>query len=269
MQRAGYAAALAGQAVYSNLAGGKTWYGGSRNGRSNGHARPSNTMSRSRKNGTRRTGGYGGRFSGSRGAAGRFHQEMKFLDYTADTSVTAEGWTITNNAIPIIPNGPGENERIGRKAVIRKIQLRYQVYGWDVGSSTVLLEGAVVRVVLYLDTQCNGAAATAAQIWQTTTDVSTFINMENSQRFKILYNKTHTLNPAVAGWDGAAKLTTLNRVQGKCFKKCAITIDYDDTGTGLLAEMKSNNIGLMFFKDTGTIGALRFEPTIRLRYTDA
>lgn len=124
----------------------------------------------------------------------------------------------------------------------------------------------VFRFIVYLDKQCNGAAATQAQILKDAGDYLSYNNLANVRRFQILYDKKVALNSKSGAYDG----TTLRYGEElrfeEWYKKCNIDIHYDSTlSTGVIATMKSNNLGVLLITSQGTISVAA---KIRIRFID-
>ncbi len=91
--------------------------------------------------------------------------------------------------------------------------------------------------------------------------------MANSGRYKILMDRSHSLNYLATGTDGT-NTVSIGAVESPVFtlfKDCAIPIEYSST-TGALTEIRSNNLGILAISAAGTIG---FFGAIRLRFSDS
>ncbi len=209
-------------------------------------------------------------FLRSVGIFGKFGRggELKFFDQDVTDALIAANWTIQTNATPEasfirIPEGTSASTRIGRKITIRKIMMRYNLTlpAQTNPSST----SDVVRIVIYLDKQCNGTAATIGTIFESD-DVQSFRNIPNIKRYGILYDRTISMN-CIAG--GPASTTSTNYgervIAVNVFLNVNIPIEYNATNTGALATIRSNNIGMVFGSETGLV---QFNGRLRLRYTD-
>ncbi len=189
--------------------------------------------------------------------------ELKFHDVDVDDAVIASNGVIHNGGtINIIPQGVTEKTRVGRKCTIRSIMWRYNlelVSGATVGSAET------VRCILYLDKQCNGATATITGILESN-DFQSFNNLSNSGRFRMLYDKVHVLNPAASAGDGTANDTASIQLNDAFYHKCNIPIEFDST-TGVLTEVRSNNLGILTVSESGNIAKLNSK--IRLRFSDS
>ena len=216
-----------------------------------------------------RTTGFYGRFSGS-------STEKKFFRSTveATSSTLAAAGTVTATSLNLVDQGNAEDEMVGRKIVIKKISVNMEINCVEQQGPTLgdVQSGISYRVALVLDKQCNGAAATVQQIYETT-NIQTFINMENSQRFQVLkqwkgtfnppmvvYYDTPATNPAYAVGNAARWIQWTNRVN--------IPIEFSPMagGSRALSEVRSNNLLIVGFSDNGLA---RVFGAVRIRYEDA
>lgn len=176
--------------------------------------------------------------------------ELKFIDFNTEDAMIAAGGTIMVNAdaeasFVRIAQGDGESNRDGRKCCIKKICWRYRVQLADAGTAGTATE--TVRVIMYLDKQTNGAAATVTDILEAD-DFQSFNNLANKSRFRILYDQTLTIN--LTGAEAATALT--KRVNKQFYKNCSIPIEFNNAATtGALATVRSNNIGILLISESG------------------
>ncbi len=221
--------------------------------------RPSNPKARKRtkkyyRKGYDRQVGFYGRFAGPKA-------ELKFFDIAIDDAVVATGGTIQTH-VPLITQGVGESQRVGRKIVVTKILWRYECTLLAVATGTAV-SADTVRVIMYLDQQANGAAALVDDIL-TTNNYQSFNNLGNVDRFKILLDRTVAMNSQSGAGNGTANDYSQYRVAGTFFKDCSIPLEYG-ANTGVITEMRSNNIGVLLLSEGGLC---KFESLIRLRYSD-
>ncbi len=184
--------------------------------------------------------------------------ELKFHDFTLTDAVISVSGTITDS-INLIANGITDQTRIGRKSVVRALHWNYRIRlpADDDPTNTTDL----VTVICYLDKQSNGAAAFPVDILNTDFFMS-FNNIENKDRFRILYRKTHVLDsPAGSGLFGFGEKS----VYGEFHKQCNIPIEFSGT-LGVLSEVRSNNIGLLLLSESGLCA---FNSRFRVRFTDS
>lgn len=198
------------------------------------------------------------RFSGYYGRYPPTGGENKFKDFDTNVSPVATTGDIVLNSICTVAQGTAESERIGRKIRLEKINWRYSVK--LATTATIADTSDIVRVMLYLDKQCNGAAATVANILEAT-QFDSFLNLENSGRFTILMDKFHTVN-ASAGIGTAVGEVIVFRSK---FCKANYPIEYSST-TGAIAEIRSNNIGILAISKSGHCV---LDGKLRIRYSDS
>ncbi len=206
--------------------------------------------------GVDRTGGYYGRYSGRGG-------ELKFFDVSLDDAVIAAGGVVTDS-INKIAQGVTESERVGRKCTIKSVYWNGVLTLPEVLAQATPGAGDRVRLILYLDKQCNGATATQAGILESTA-YDSYRNLANSGRFQILLDKKITLNYLTLGSNSAASHSHTQFLrQFSFYKKCNIPIEFDNT-TGAITEIRSNNLGILIMDANGlsAIGS-----RIRLRFSD-
>lgn len=208
------------------------------------------------RRGYNRTSGYYGRYNGTRAGS----NELKFFDLGIAPTVLNLSGNIFSNSINEIVQGTTETERIGRKCTIRNIAMRISLE-LPAQANTALPVNDTVRVVLYLDKQCNGAAATVLNIVETS-DFQSYRNLSNTGRFRILSDREYTLNPIAAhGADATAEWGPV-RINDSVFLKTNIPLEFSGT-TGLIGTIRSNNIGIMTLSKLGTITTLEVQTRIR------
>ncbi len=187
--------------------------------------------------------------------------ELKFHDLDIDDAVVAVNGTIAQASCNLIAQGVTESQRVGRKAVIKNIGWRYEIVLPNAQNMTSVLD--TVRVILYLDTQANGATATVTGILESD-DFQSFNNLANKGRFTILCDKTHEINATAGGGNGTANDIAGHQENHTFFKKVDIPIMFS-AGTGAITEICCNNLGVLLLGKQGFVG---FFSKMRLRFTD-
>ncbi len=187
--------------------------------------------------------------------------ELKFHDVDLDDAVVTQAGALTAS-INLIPQGVTEKTRIGRKAVIKSINWRFDIVINDTGSADTTSE--VFRVIMYLDRQCNGATATVVGILESD-DYQSFNNLANKGRFLTLMDRTYDLNCPSGSGQNAADVFGEQVIHDNLYKKVDIPIEFD-AATGAITEIRSNNIGVVLLTKTGNLTT--FASKIRLRFTD-
>lgn len=203
-----------------------------------------------------RISGYYGRFVGT-------NAEKKFFDTVkAATSVDAAG-TVLDTSINLIPQGITEKTRIGRKCVIKNINIKGSCIlpAATSGANTT----DIIRFALIQDKQCNGTAATIALVYEDTSFTS-FLNLANSGRFRILKQFTRAVtSPGGSGRGSTDTLDYGRRVSPFNMNLSVnIPLEFNNT-TGAITEIRSNNMAIMAFSQAGLMDVLY---RVRVRFTD-
>jgi len=190
--------------------------------------------------------------------------EVKFHDVDVDDASVAQAGTILIDSLVKIAQGTGESQRDGRKILVTAI-------GWKFNLSMQFSENTgqpaddVVRIMLYLDKQANGATAAVTDLLETD-NYQSFNNLANRGRFKTLMDRTYTLNRTAGGGDvGAANTNWAGfEIDDSFYKKCAIPVEFS-AAAGAITEIRSNNIGVLIISKTGAVGVL--DSKARIRFT--
>lgn len=197
-----------------------------------------------------------------RGAPGSF--EKKYFDsvFGATPIPSAGGFTVSWN---LIPQGTTKNTRIGNKCTVVNINAHGQLTLLTQAASSVV--GDKVRWIVFVDKQANGAAPAAiSDLLQTmpgaTTDLNSFRNMDNVDRFVILKDKTYILNPQTQNAALGSGVTTREL---KMNKKCQIPLEFSST-TGAIGEIRSNNVMSLLISLGNNL--TNFAMTTRVKFSD-
>ncbi len=198
-----------------------------------------------------------------RGPVGRYLPEVKFADTEhANATVVAAGAVLQNNLLGLT-QGTGDGERVGNIIHLKSIQFNFQM---TLPPTTIEVEGGdAIRIVVYMDTQCNGAAVTLADVYDApTVAINSFRNLSETRRIKILMDKRISMN-ATAVDAGSATTFQMTKVS-KFFKKFNdLRVDYGAT-TSAITSVRDVNIGVIAFTAGGDV-ELTF--LCRIRYVDA
>lgn len=220
-----------------------------------------------------RTGGVYGRFTGPK-------PELKWFDSSLSGQIPyALGQVFPIN---LVPQGAGANQRVGRQAIIKLIQVKVNlqaVWPLPAGAATNLFPVSY-RLDLILDQQANGANPLASDIYDTVSvggvdTTNRFMNLYNEGRFKLLKRWEGDLNPPSTAPINAAGGFVNSVVASrdlKCEKRCNIPIDFSGT-TGVIAEVRSANVIAVFSASciNTTIGTVLNANTgdFRIRFLDS
>ncbi len=198
-----------------------------------------------------------------RGRVAIMNGELKFHDVDLDDSTISTTGTVTAS-INLIPQGVTEITRVGRKCTLRSIMWRYDVSLAEVDAQPTAVSGDIVRMILFIDKQANGATATVLDILKST-DYQSFNNLNNSGRFRTLMDKSIALNYLTLGSDGGGVVSSAEIIrQGTFFKKINLPVEFS-AATGAITEIRSNNIGVLLISRNG-IGI--FNSKFRVRFSD-
>lgn len=184
---------------------------------------------------------------------------QKYFDTTlAPTTVTTAG-VILNASLNLIPQTTTESGRIGNRVKLTSIHLRGKVV---LPATAVAAVNETVRIIVYLDRQCNGATAGVTDIL-TSADYRAFNNMANKGRFQTLIDEFCDINyqtgvNATPAWASVGKNIMLNK------KGLGIALQFSST-TGAITEVRTNNIGVLAISYAG---AATCEYIARVRYDD-
>ncbi len=207
--------------------------------------------------GVDRTGGFYGRYSGRYG-------ELKFHDLNIIDAVVVNTGAVTTSC-NLIAQGVTESQRVGRKCTIKSINWHYEVTLPQSDAQATPGSSDMLRCIIYVDKQCNGATIAVNDLLESA-DFLHFRNLANSGRFQVLMDKMHVINYNGLGSDGAAVISQGNVLRhGTFYKACNIPIEFSDT-TGVLTEIRSNNIGVLLISNAGVCG---FNSKMRLRFSDS
>lgn len=191
--------------------------------------------------------------------------ELKFLDIGNDTpNVPVGGGMIPT--MNVIPQGTGESERIGRKCIIRKIRHRYALtVPGQIEAGPTFTASDIVRVIFYVDKQCNGQDAVVGDILAPVPDFQSFFNLQNSQRFAILHDRTYALNPTSGGAATPSLFLNQFEVVGHFNVSCHIPLEFSGTN-GTITEIRSYNCGVLVISKNAVAS---YESRTRFRFSDA
>ncbi len=189
--------------------------------------------------------------------------EKKFFN-TLDTNTTiGVAGTITSPSLCLIPQGTTESNRDGRKC--RLVSIHCHGVVTLPTSSAPASTADRLRIIIYKDQQTNGAAATAALIMddnEVAVTIDGYRNLENSQRFWILHDKTIEINSTAGAWDGTNDQYGEQQIHFDWHKTCDIPLEFSAT-TGAITELKSNNVGVLCISGGGLVG---YKAEYRVRF---
>lgn len=184
--------------------------------------------------------------------------EKKFFDTALSFTVDATGEVPATGQITLIPQGDTESTRDGRKANIESVQIRANCVLAPASSTTA---ATIMQLYLVLDTQANGAAAAATDVFTSTNFATAMLNLNNSGRFRIL---KHWVVPFKAGAGVSGAYNAVVK-QIEYYQKCDIDVDWSGT-TGAITEIRSNNLFLMAGTEGQSDDIITVTGNARLRF---
>lgn len=177
--------------------------------------------------------------------------EFKAVDTSLNIACDTTGAVALLNGIA---RGDDINERIGRKVVLRSIEMRVE----SVSTNTTGLDQNH-RVLVVFDRQANATALTPADVL-TAVDINSPRNLTNRSRFKIIYDNLHHLN--ASGESGSHKVIDW-------YKRVWFPVTFNSGDAGTIADIQTGSLYLVVVGNQapgGTAGAVGGK--VRVRYTD-
>lgn len=195
-----------------------------------------------------RTGGYYGVYTQ------RGRDELKVIDTQVVTAPLLTAGTVT--LLNGVAQGTDFTDRIGRKINIKSIHMKYYIQAYN---NVDVPLGDIIRVMLVWDYQTNGALAAVTDVL-TSADVLSGVNLTNRERFKILYDKRHTM--------GAIEYTAAAPVAGDTqprFAQRFIRCNYPMVFGGTAATVGSIQTGSLMLLTITASSATGFAANTRVR----
>lgn len=238
--------------------------------------KPNLTMARKRRRFARRK-----RFRRPNRRTGGFQGiELKFHDVSKigtlvqlPAAVAPSGGEIdpTDNALNAMAQGPAEDERLGKRIVVKSIQVTgivERVGGSDVAAT--VKTGAEIFLAIVLDTQSNGATINSEDVWtnpsaSTNMAVGLLRNMEQIKRFKIIKHWKFRLPVQAGFWDGGVQIRDSVHHRWHTYKKVNIPILFKNNAAAGIANIVDNSLHLVGFT-TDNSSIYKYEYNSRIRF---
>lgn len=150
--------------------------------------------------------------------------------------------------------GSAQNEHVGRKAIMKKVQLRYIYNSGSAGG-----QQSQVRILVVYDKQANGALPSVGDVLASSATYNSFMNLANSDRFVVLCDEICD----------STQSSQLN-ISGSRYIKCNLETIFGGTTSGI-SSINSGSIFIMAANNSdptigSSAGTIYF--TTRVRYTD-
>ncbi len=189
-------------------------------------------------------------------------REVKFLDTTISDGTLAS--TMVHFNICVVPQGTDEQQRVGRKILVRKVHFKGVLT--LINSTDITNTSNVVKVMVVQDKQTNGAQFAAAQLLETDV-IASFNNLTNRSRFRVLRTEYFTFSqPGGVATGAAFALGEVSRWVN-INVDCKVPIEYDDSAsTGAITTVRSSSLWVLF--QTSTSETMAVSGQARIRYLD-
>jgi len=178
--------------------------------------------------------------------------------------------SISPLCIPTI--GADMTNRVGRKICIKSLYVRGYV-GVSAAVSApaaASVAGQVARMILLWDSQPNGSSPAITDILQSS-GVSSQINLNNRERFKILADKVYVFDPMQIVFTAGSQIAMCNRTiyPVKKYIKLNNEVVFNSTNGGTVADIASGNLVMVWLGSvsTGPSDCIANLST-RVRFTD-
>ena len=177
--------------------------------------------------------------------------EFKAVDTSVNIACDTTGHVALLNGIA---RGDDINQRIGRKVVMRSMEVRVESY---VTHNTGIDQNH--RVLIVFDRQCNATALTVADVL-TAVDINSPRNLTNRSRFKILYDNLHHLSSTAE--PGSHKVIDM-------YRRLWLPVTFNSGDDGTVSDIQTGSLYLVVVGNVaagtsaGAVGG-----KIRIRYTD-
>lgn len=207
------------------------------------------------------------RTGGFYGASVRSPAERKVVDTASATYQVNTTGSVT--LINGIATGTDFTNRIGRRVNLTAVQARGFVRPEGGANSSTALGGYQYRFMLVQDLQNNGSSTVPA-----ITDIleearpDSFMNLNNRERFKVLYDKQGIIGPrviettfAVAGSPSASNVNV--------YKKCNIPMVFEGTAATLSSISSGSVYAVWVGSSAANTDDLNATMSYRVRFVDA
>lgn len=198
--------------------------------------------------------------------------EQKFVD-TGSTGSFIDNWiggemdptAASLLCLNAIEQGDGESQRIGRKVTVTGIYIRGSVnLEPSAASSPGPGSERKVRIVLVQDKQTNGAQLNAEDVMANSAIIpeNAFRNLQFDKRFKILGDKTISLNYTAGSYDGTNPGYSGMNKHFQFFIPMKMEVTFNAT-TRTVSAITDNSLHLVGVGST----VVNFDYVARLRFT--
>lgn len=188
----------------------------------------------------------------------RMKNSMETKSVTSQVGPSAMGTAGTLLLLNGIQRGSAPNNRTGNGVRATSVWFMCEMFNDDDNTDT-----NVVRLILFWDRQANSAVPSISGdidsqgLLDTGTGTSVVFsppNMNQKERYKIIYDKSHSLQPRAGNFNPATGALTSVIAASKIFRKkinLARLIQYGGSGA-TIADLDTNSLYALFITDTNT-----------------
>lgn len=185
-----------------------------------------------------------------------FSGEKKYKD-TDVANVTIPNTGVVHPTLLGIDQGATEITRVGNRIRLKNVNI---FFSFSIPSTATAADAEdVIRIIFFVDTQCNGLAPGVTDILKTANFLS-FRNMNQADRFVILKDKVFAMNSMSANGTACVALHRHVKMSWKGDK----LITYGGGGDTVSA-LKSTNVAVMVISASGNA---QIQYKCRVKYTD-
>lgn len=181
--------------------------------------------------------------------------ERKVFDVATTVYPGNTTGSITSICIPTL--GTDMTNRIGRKITVRSLQARGLVRTrLSESQASGVTSSMLMRIMYLVDLQPNGANPAVTDILATSIAQSP-MNLNNRDRFKVLFDRMYALDPYNKNTTaGSVLCSTVNQCKTlKMYKKCNQEVVFNATNGGTVADITSGNLLQLIISNQATDGA--------------
>ena len=182
--------------------------------------------------------------------------ELKYVDVNNYTSYAAAG---SLNLLNGLAPGTGPSQHIGRKVKFLSMLFRGAITSGNTGATPFR---GMIRTLIVFDKQANATAPAVGDILETA-DATSPMDMNNRDRFAVIYNKLHAIDQS--GGHQSAYI--------EFYKKISLSTIFNAGVAGTVADITTGSIYLVVLGANGDASVPTNQPALyyysRLRYDDS
>lgn len=211
--------------------------------------------------------------------AGFLGIETKFYDTNLNltgisTATDCSGAELDPSATSMISTpavGDGEQNRDGKRIVIKSVQLAGTLRGAPQANQTAVDDQPIVFVALVLDTQTNGAQLNSEDVYknlnnQTATLAKPLRNLLFAQRFKVLKSASFQMPAPTVTYDGTNIEQGGTQVNFEWFLPMELPVNFNAGTTSSVANVIDNSLHVIAFVTSPDVAvSLAYNARIRFQ----